>query len=379
MVLKYLIQKEVIQIRRNPFLPKLIFVFPVVIMCVIPWVMNMEVKNIVVDVVDNDRSTISQQLVHSIETSNYFIFNGQKASYKDALDEVEKCKADVIVEIPYNYSHDLMTGANPQVLIAANAVNGTKGAMGSAYLSNIVTMNTANNTKLAIHNATISSQATALSTLNSQLSTLYLYNKNLNYKLFMIPALMAILIMLLCGFLPALNIVGEKEAGTIEAMNVTPVSKGEFILAKMIPYWVIALFVMTVCFILSWLVYGITSAGNLGLIYLIAILLAFIFSGIGLIVSNYNESMQQAVFVMWFIVVNLLLLSGLFTPARSMPHWAFMTTYVNPMTFFIDAIRTVFVRGGDFQSIAPQVLRLAIFALVMDTWAIFSYKKNSKA
>lgn len=376
MVLKYLIQKEFLQIRRNTFLPKLIFIFPVVIMCVIPWVMNMEVKSIIVDVVDNDRSTISQQLVHSIEASKYFVFNGQKISYKQALEDVERCQADVIVEIPYNYSHDLMTGANPQVLIAANAVNGTKGSMGSAYLSNIVAMNKVNNSQLTIHNATMVNQETHFSTLTSHLSTLYLYNKNLNYKLFMIPALMAILIMLLCGFLPALNIVGEKETGTIEAVNVTPISKCEFILAKLIPYWIIGMIVMTICFILSWAVYGITSVGSLWLIYLISILLAFIFSGIGLIISNYNESMQQAVFVMWFVVVNLMLLSGLFTPARSMPHWAFMTTYVNPMTFFVDAIRTVFVRGGDFQSIAPQVLGLAIFALVMDTWAVISYRKN---
>ncbi len=358
MTLKYLIQKEFLQIRRNVFLPRLIMVFPIAIMCILPWVMNMEVKNVVVEVVDNDRSTASQQLVHEIEASRYFIFGGQKASYAEALSDIERSKADVIVEIPIHYSRDMANGLNPQVLIAANAVNGTKGSMGSAYMSQIV--------------------STQMKSGKIGAEPLYLYNKNLNYKLFMIPALMAILIMLLCGFLPALNIVGEKEAGTIEAINVTPVSKITFIMAKLIPYWIIAIIVMTICFLLSWLVYGITPQGNILLIYLIAILLAFVFSGIGLIVSNYNESMQQAVFVMWFIVVCLMLLSGLFTPARSMPHWAFVTTYVNPMTFFIDAIRTVFVRGGDFQSICPQVVKLAIVAFIMDTWAIVSYKKNNK-
>ena len=106
MTLKYLIRKEFLQIKRNAFLPKLIIVFPIMIMCVMPWVMNMEIKNIVVDVVDNDRSTLSQQLVHRIEASDYFIFNGQKASYADALKDVEKSKADVIVEIPANMERD---------------------------------------------------------------------------------------------------------------------------------------------------------------------------------------------------------------------------------------------------------------------------------
>ena len=346
MTLKYLIQKEFLQIRRNSFMPKIIFIFPIVVMCVMPWVMNQEVKNIRVDVVDMDRTTQSQQLVHQVEASNYFIFNGQKATYHEAMKDIETSKADIILEI-----------RDGKYLIAANAVNGTKGSIGSAYLSQIVSSN--------------------LSPLASHLSPLFLYNKGQNYKVFMIPALMGILMMMLCGFLPALNIVGEKEKGTIEQINVTPVSKWSFILAKLIPYWIIGLLVLTVCLVLSWLVYGITCQGPLVLVYLLAILLALFFSSFGLIVSNYSDTMQQAMLVMWFFVVCLMLLSGLFTPVRSMPDWAYMTTYINPMHYFADAIRTVFVRGGNFQSIAHQVFALFCIASVMAVWAVQSYKKNN--
>ncbi len=213
--------------------------------------------------------------------------------------------------------------------------------------------------------------------MQSRVSTLFLYNKHLNFKLFMIPALFAIVMMLMTGFLPALNIVGEKEAGTIEQINVTPVSKWSFILAKLIPYWIIALFVITVCLLLAWGVYGITSKGPVVLIYLLALLLALFFSSLGLIVSNYSDTMQQAIFVMWFFVVMMLLLSGLFTPTRSMPSWAYATTYVNPMSYFVDAIRTVFVRGGGLSSIWHQVLTLLVISSVMAVWAVVSYKKNS--
>ena len=346
MTLKYLIQKEFLQIRRNSFMPKIIFIFPIMVMCVMPWVMNQEVKNIRVDVVDMDRTTQSQQLVHQVEASNYFIFNGQKATYQEAMKDIETSKADIILEI-----------RDGKYLIAANAVNGTKGSIGSAYLSQIVSSN--------------------LSPLASHLSPLFLYNKGQNYKVFMIPALMGILMMMLCGFLPALNIVGEKEKGTIEQINVTPVSKWSFILAKLIPYWIIGLLVLTVCLVLSWLVYGITCQGPLVLVYLLAILLALFFSSFGLIVSNYSDTMQQAMLVMWFFVVCLMLLSGLFTPVRSMPDWAYMTTYINPMHYFADAIRTVFVRGGNFQSIAHQVFALFCIASVMAVWAVQSYKKNN--
>ena len=260
MTLKYLIQKEFLQIRRNAFLPRLIIMFPIIIMCVMPWVMNMEVKNIRVGVVDNDRSVRSQQMVHAIEASNYFIFSGQKSSYQEALAEIEKGVIDIVMVIPKDYSRDFVKGRQPQVLIAANAVNGTKGAMGSAYLSQIAT------------------SSVSMPSVSSVPSVLLLYNKGQNYKLFMIPALLAIVMMLMTGFLPTLNIVGEKEAGTIEQINVTPVSKWAFILAKLIPYWLIALFVITVSLLLAWLVYGITCAGSILWVYVLAMLLALFFS-----------------------------------------------------------------------------------------------------
>ena len=294
MTLKYLIQKEFLQIRRNAFLPRLIVMFPIVIMCVMPWVMQMEVKNIVVDVVDIDHTVESQRLVQQIAASNYFIFGGQKSTYAEAMKDIEKGRADVILEI-----------RDGKYLIAANAVNGTKGSMGSAYLSQIVS---------------------APFSASSATSVLTLYNKQQNYKLFMIPALFAIVMMLMTGFLPTLNIVGEKESGTIEQINVTPVSKWSFILAKLIPYWLIALFVITVCLLLAWLVYGITPAGPVWLIYVLAMLLALFCSSFGLIVSNYSDTMQQAMFVMWFFVVSIMLLSGPFTPTRSMPQCAYLTT-----------------------------------------------------
>lgn len=358
MTLRYLLQKEFIQIRRNPFLPRLIILFPILIMCVMPWVMNLEVKHIAVDVVDNDRSTGSQQLVQSIAVSKYFSFHGQPSTYREALRDIERSQADIVLVIPHGYSRDLTLGRKPQILIAVNAVNGTKGAIGSVYLVRLVT-----------------ASAFPLASIRSEVSTLFLHNQHFDFKLFMIPALLAI-VMMMTGYLPTLNIVGEKEAGTIEQINVTPVKKSTFILAKLLPYWLIALFIITACLALSWLIYGITPAGSVSLVYLLAMLLAVFFSSLGLIISNYSDTMQQAVFVMWFFVMILMLLSGLFTPIRSMPTAAYLTTYINPVSYFIEAMRTVFIRGGNFSSIAHQVLALSLIGLFMSGWAVLSYKKN---
>lgn len=364
MTIKYLLEKEFRQIMRNTFIPKMIVMFPIIIMCVTPWVTNLEIKNIIVSVVDNDHSSISSRLIHRIEASDYFIFAGTERSYEDAMKKIDMCKTDVAVVIPENYERDITNGRLPRILVSANAVNGTKGSMGSAYLANIIN----DNLKEAVHANTAVNK--------EKLTTFSLYNKGQDYKVFMIPALMAILIVMFCGFLPALNIVGEKENGTIEQINVTPISKSTFIIAKLIPYWIISMIVMTICFLLSWIVYSITPKGNILLLYMLAMLLALTFSGIGLVISNYSRVMQQAMFVMWFVMVCMILLSGLFTPVSSMPDWAICITTINPMKYFIDGMRTVFIKGGTFGNILPQTTALAVFAAVANTLAIYSYKKN---
>ena len=277
--------------------------------------------------------------------------------------------------IPQDYGKAIETGNTAKILIAANAVNGTKGSIGSSYLTQIVASSQPV-TRFTVRSSRVS-EVQLVNPSIPQFSILNLYNKHQNYKLYMIPALLAIVLMLMTGFLPTLNIVGEKETGTIEQINVTPASKWAFILAKLIPYWVIAFFVIIVSLLLAWAVYGITSAGPVWLIFILAMLLALFFSSFGLIISNFSDSMQQAVFVMWFFVVCIMLLSGLFTPTRSMPEWAYLTTYINPMHYFIDGIRTVFIRGGGLSAIAHQILALLAFGSVMAAWAVKSYKKNS--
>ena len=218
-MIKFLIQKEFLQIRRNAFLPRLIIMFPVVIMCVMPWVMQMEVKNIRVDVVDIDHSVESQRMVRRIAASNYFIFNGQRATYAEAMKDIEKGRADIILEI-----------RDGRYLIAANAVNGTKGAIGSSYLNQIVASSAIG----------VSSSAAGVSTplsVGEGAGVRLLYNPHQDYKLFMIPALLAIVMMLMTGFLPTLNIVGEKEAQTHPLLADSPLRRNRLPPAGLARLW----------------------------------------------------------------------------------------------------------------------------------------------
>lgn len=372
MILKYLIEKEFKQLLRNSFLPRLIVMFPCMIMLLMPWAANQEIRNVHVYVVDNDHSIISQRLVDKIAASTYFHLAEVSSSYTDGLIAIEKGSADIILEIPRHLERNYINGAPAQVLIAANAVNGTKGGLGSSYLTAIINQYAA---ELSSEQPAEVHTAGLIPTIG--IVTQNLFNAHLDYKHFMVPALVVMLLTLLCGFLPALNIVGEKEVGTIEQINVTPVGKFTFILAKLIPYWLVGFVVLTFCFVLAWLLYGITPMGHFAVIYLFASIFILAVSGMGLVISNHSSTMQQAMFVMWFCMLILILLSGLFTPIRSMPQWAQAITDFNPLKYFMQVMRMVYLKGSGVSDLLPQLGALATFAVCFNVWAVWSYRKKS--
>nr|WP_291529272.1 ABC transporter permease [Bacteroides sp. UBA939] len=390
-MIKFLIEKEFKQMLRNPFLPRLILIFPCMIMILMPWAANLEINNINLNIVDNDHSVLSRRLTDKIGASTYFRTIDLPDSYKEALQAIEVGTADIILEIPRDFEKDWVNGRSPHLLIAANAVNGTKGGLGSVYLSSIIndyTRELQTESPARVSKATSSEYTeqteSPLRIVNTgrmlpkvDITTHNLFNPHLNYKLFMVPALMVMLLTMICGFLPALNIVGEKEVGTIEQINVTPVSKFTFILAKLIPYWLIGIIVLTLCFLLAWLLYGILPVGDFITIYLFAVVFIFVVSGLGLVISNHSATLQQAMFVMWFFMLILILMSGLFTPIHSMPNWAQQIASFNPLKYFVEVMRTIYLRGGGFSDLFSRLGVLFAFAVFFNLWAVRSYKKSN--
>jgi ABC-2 type transport system permease protein len=185
------------------------------------------------------------------------------------------------------------------------------------------------------------------------------------------------LLTLISGFFPAVNIVTEKEKGTIEQINVSPVRKIVFIFAKLIPYWIIGFVTLTVCFAIAYLMYGLIPAGSFVTLYLVSLIYIFAVSGLGLVISNYSDTLQQSMFMMFFFLIVFVLMSGLFTPIRSMPDWAQNITIFNPLRYYIQAMRSIYIKGSDFSEIAMHVIALLCFAIALNIWAVLSYRKTS--
>lgn len=371
-MINYLIEKEFKQIRRNPFLPRLILAYPLMVLLIFPWAANYEIRNLNLSVLDNDHSTFSEQLIQKSISSGYFRLTNFSATNDQALKSIEKGESDVILEIPQHFERDLIVQKASNVMIDANAVDGTKGGLASLYLTNIV-----RDFSSQIQNKwePQGSRTTSFPTID--VVPQYRYNVNLNYQNFMVPALMVMVLTILTGFLPALNIVSEKEAGTMEQINVTPISKFTFILAKLLPYWIVGLMVITIGLFIAWAVYGLFPAGNFITLYLFSAIYILTVSGLGLVISNNSDTMQQAMFIMFFFILVLILLSGLFTPINSMPSWAQWISRFNPMAYFIQVMRSIYLKGSELSDLIPQFLALIGFAVFFNGWAILSYHKKS--
>lgn len=360
-VLAALLQKEVLLMRRNPLIPRIILLMPIMVMLVTPLVASFDVKNVGVAVVDTDNTQLSRRIVADMSASEWLVIDTVVSDYREAMTQLEDGKADVILSLPRGIEKD------PGLIdVSANGVNATKGVLGAQYAaqSAMLTMQRWR----AEHGESM--QPDNISVLN-------LYNPTLNFKFYMIPALVCLLIVTICGFLPALNLVSEKQTGTIEAMNVTPVGRMTFVLSKLIPFWIAGMIVLFVGMITSALVYDLVPAGSIATIALATILFSFLMSGFGVTVANYSSTLMQTIFVMYAIIMIMQLMGGLFTPVSSMPMWAQNITYVIPTRYYIDIMRAVYLKGSSVTDLGFEFVCLTAIAVFTCLLAAITYRKRN--
>ena len=363
-MLIYLLEKEFKQFLRNSFLPKFALIIPFMATLVFPMVANFDVKNIQLIVIDHDKNILSTQLVEKIKASGYFKLIGFAQNDKRAIKLLEAENRDIILEIPRGFSKNLKSDQPVQILMAVNAVNGTRGALGSQYLSSILTEFSQN-----INSSSITEN-------RLRIIPGFWYNASLSYPVFMAPAIMIMVLSMICGFLPALNIVGEKQKGTMEQINVTPIKRGTFILSKLIPYWIIGFVILNVCMLVAWIAYGLVPQGSIGTLYLFTSVFVLAYSGFGLVISNYAKTVQQAMFMMFFFVMTFVFMSGLYTPVENMPEWAQLFSDISPLKYVMRAMRAIYLKDSGFTDLIPEFIALSILALLFNVWAILSYQKK---
>jgi ABC-2 type transport system permease protein len=367
----FIVQKEFRQIFRNKAMLPIIFVLPLLQLLILSNAASFEIKNIKFSYIDNDHSAASRELISKFQASNYFNIINSFPSKKEADFQMQTGKVDVILEIPNHFERNLIKENGTNLSVSINAIDGAAAGVENVYISQIINgFNQKIQTQLYQYN-----EADYVRPVNIVTIPSFWYNNTLNYKTFMVPGILVLLVTMLTLFLSSMNVVREKEIGTLEQINVTPIKKYQFIVGKLFPFWVLGLVILTVGLIIAKVVFNVPILGNIGLIYFFTAVYLLVILGIGLIISNHTDTQQQAMFIAWFFSVIFILMSGLFTPIESMPVWAQNLTLLNPIRYFVEIIRMVMLKGATFSDISRPFFIIVFYAFALNGIAVWSYKK----
>lgn len=397
-----LIKKEFLQVFRNPLLLSILVVAPLVEFMIFPFCADYEIKVLNIAFIDNDRSQISKDIIHSFNSSDIFVSKGLLNNKTQAEEMMKHDKIDLLIEIPSNFENNLYNNENTQIAVTANAINSVKAGIGTGYVQEIIggymqdfaAMHTPTNMQAIMSSANTAAvqqkqnqrQAAAVpsapirptNAAKVNISNIYWYNEQMNYKNLIVPGILVILVTLIGCYVTALNLVREKEIGTIEQVNVTPIRKWQFLLGKMIPFWLLGMVEFGAGLIIMKFIFGISVQGSLPLLLGITAIYLFVMLGLGFFISSVSENQLQSMFIVLFLFIVFVLLSGVFTPTEGMPGWAHKINYLNPMSFYIEVIKKIILKGSAFESVMTETIVLSVMAVIINTGAVVSYREASK-
>jgi ABC-2 type transport system permease protein len=370
--LLYIVQKEFIQIFRNKAMLPLMTVVPIVQLIVLSFAATNEVKDVRLAIVDQDRSAASRRLIQKIEVADRFLVVAAPGAVAQGDALLQQGEVDIVLTVPTQFERRFFRERGAQIQLLVNAINGQQATVGAAYLQAIIR---GFNQELGMEVA--GRRPVMVSVQEPQLSveSANWYNPQLNFKYFMAPGILGELVTILVMLLTAMNVVREREIGTIEQINVTPIRKWQFILGKMIPFLLLGLVLLSVGLTAAKLIFDVPMRGSLAVVFAYCVVNIAAVLGLGLFISNLSNTQQQALFTTFFFVIIFILMSGLFTPIESMPKWAQYLTVPNPVAHFVSVMRSVLLKGSTFADVAYHFRVTAVLAVVFNVLAVWSYRK----
>jgi ABC-2 type transport system permease protein len=372
---------EVLHVVRDKATLAQVIMVPVVQLLVLSNAATFTIRETPAYVVDLDHTPTSRGLLTRLTASGHFRITGASGSTDLGNDALLRDNASLVMVIPKDFEKSLVRDGNAEVLLSVNAEKGSSAGIIQSYASDIMadySRELGAELRPGISTVVAPDRAgplTGVARIEGRVRSWY--NPTLNYKHYMVPGILVALITLISTLLSAQNIAREKEIGTLEQLNVTPISKGQFITAKLLPFWVLAMLDLGIGLLIAWSVFGVPMRGSLLLLFAVAGIYLVVTLGVGLLISGRVETQQQAMFVTFFIMMIYLLMSGLFTPVDSMPHWVQVAAEFNPVKHFVSISRAILIKGAGLAEVARPLVILVVFAVGTFWLAVGQYTKRT--
>jgi ABC-2 type transport system permease protein len=370
---------EVLHVVRDKATLVQVLLIPFVQLLILTNAATFEIRDTPLYVVDQDHTSSSRGLVTRFASSGDFRIAGASPSVDLANERLLAGDVTMVLTIPHDFERDLVRTRAATVQLVVDGEKGMAAGIVQFYASRILTRYAQELASSFGVGAVVGGDAAPprRGSPDIEVRTRAWYNPTLDYRHYMVPGILVALVTLIGTLLTAQNIAREKELGTLEQLNVTPITRGEFIAGKLIPFWFLGMFELAAGLALGRLVFGVPVLGSPVLLMAVSAVYLVAALGVGLWISTIVETQQQAMFVTFFIMMVYLLMSGLFTPIDSMPHWVQLVAELNPVRHFVAISRAVLVKGATFREIQQPFAILAAFAAVVFTLAVRQYSKRA--
>jgi ABC-2 type transport system permease protein len=362
-----LVWKEFTQFGRDPLLPQLVLIMPILQLVMFGYVVGADVRNIPTAIVDQDRTAVSRQLTEAFTSSGYFVVQAHPSDERAVRTMMDRGDVQVAVLLPPGMSRDLERGGQVPVEIIVDGSDSKTASVASGYAAQIV----ASYNRQRLARLGFVQGAPGIDT-----RVRVLFNPSLRAVNAMVPGLAAFIMMLSVTAVMSQAVVKERERGTLEQMFVTPITRTEYLIGKVLPYIIISTIQVTVVMLVGIYWFNVPFNGTIAGIGVGLVLFLFTGIGMGLFVSTVSRTRQQSQQATMFILIPTMVLSGFIFPIESMPAPIVPLTYLIPLRYILVVLRSNWMKGTGFEALWPQYVAMAAFSLLVFGGALARFHKQ---
>ena len=367
--LAHLVRKELIELRADPRLFGIVIIAPIIQLTVLGYAATTDVKDIPLLVVDGDRSTASRELIARFDASSNFYIVDVVSGNGSVEHHLSHGTAWMALTIPAGFSDRLASGRSDTVQVIADGTDSNSTGVALGYARNVVASYSAEKT------ADLRPGVPRIAPIDADIRVWF--NPRLESRDFMVPGIVALLLLVVTTNLSAMAIVREREVGTLEQLNVTPLARWELIVGKLLPYALIGMFDVILVTLVAVFWFEVPFLGSFPLLFGCSAIYLLSTLGLGLFVSTISQTQQQAsMTATFFFLTPMIYLSGFTFPIENMPSWIQWVTYLIPLRYFLVIVRGIFLKGVGVAVLWPQIAALLACGLVLIALATLRSSKR---